>query len=127
MQAETHVITFVAQPEPIENDGKRYAALVIDMQNDFGARDGMFNWTHIPIAHADERQRGGARWDNAVPGDSVKSMIWLARKLVAFRLALEASDLIMTGSISRMFLLARGDRARAEFEGLGAVEVGIAA
>ena len=41
--------------------------------------------------------------------------------------SLRAGDLIMTGSITRMLPLSPGDRARAEFEGLGAVEVGIAA
>jgi 2-keto-4-pentenoate hydratase len=33
----------------------------------------------------------------------------------------------MTGSITRMLPLAPGDRARAEFERLGAVEVAVAA
>ncbi len=64
---------------------------------------------------------------DAVLGDPVNSVVWLARKLAEFGLSLRAGDLIMTGSITRMFPLAPGDRARAEFEGIGAVEVGIAA
>jgi 2-keto-4-pentenoate hydratase len=33
---------------------------------------------------------------------------------------------VMTGSLVRQFPLAAGDRARASFSGIGAVEVGIA-
>jgi 2-keto-4-pentenoate hydratase len=63
----------------------------------------------------------------AVLGDPVNSVVWLAGKLAEFGLSLRAGDLIMTGSITRMLPLSPGDRARAEFEGLGVVEVGIAA
>ena len=63
----------------------------------------------------------------AVLGDPLHSVVWLAKKLAEFGLALRPGDLIMTGSFTRQFPLAPGDRARAEFEGLGAVEVGIAA
>jgi 2-keto-4-pentenoate hydratase len=62
-----------------------------------------------------------------VLGDPLNAVLWLAGKLAGFGLGLRAGDLIMTGSITRMFPLAPGDRARAEFDGLGAVEVGIAA
>lgn len=64
---------------------------------------------------------------DAVLGDPVNAVVWLAGKLAEFGLSLRAGDLIITGSITRMFPLAPGDRARAEFEGLGAVEVGVAA
>ena len=63
----------------------------------------------------------------AVLGDSLHSVVWLAKKLAEFELALRPDDLIMTGSFTRQFPLAPGDRVRAEFEGLGAVEVGVAA
>ncbi|MBL6457222.1 isochorismatase family protein [Belnapia sp. T6] len=49
MQAEIHAITLDAQPEPIEIDRKRCAVLVVDMQNDFGARGGMFDRAGIDI------------------------------------------------------------------------------
>src|SRR4051812_11885630 len=50
MQAGTHVITLDAQREPVEIDCKRCAVLVVDMQNDFGARGGMFDRADIDIA-----------------------------------------------------------------------------
>jgi ureidoacrylate peracid hydrolase len=49
MQARPHVITLSAQPEPIEIDHNRCAVLVVDMQNDFGARGGMFDRAGIDI------------------------------------------------------------------------------
>ena len=49
MQARPHVITLSAQPEPIEIDRNRCAVLVVDMQNDFGARGGMFDRAGIDI------------------------------------------------------------------------------
>ena len=60
-------------------------------------------------------------------GDPLNAVVWLAGKLAQFGLGLRAGNLIMTGSISRMLPLTPGDRARAEFEGLGAVETSIAA
>jgi 2-keto-4-pentenoate hydratase len=68
------------------------------------------------------RARGGE-----VLGDPLNSVIWLAKKLAEFGLALRPGDLIMTGSFTRQFPLAPGDRVRAEFDGLGTVEVGVAA
>jgi 2-keto-4-pentenoate hydratase len=63
----------------------------------------------------------------AVQGGPLGSVVWLAKKLAEFDLALRPGDLIMTGSFTRQFPLAPGDRVRAEFDGLGAVEVGVAA
>jgi 2-keto-4-pentenoate hydratase len=60
----------------------------------------------------------------AVGGDPLRSVAWLARKLGEYGLALRAGDLIMTGSFTRQFPLAPGHRVRAEFE--GAVEVAVA-
>jgi 2-keto-4-pentenoate hydratase len=63
----------------------------------------------------------------AVGGDPLNSVIWLARKLGEYGLSLRAGDLIMTGSFTRQFPLVPGDRVRAEFDGLGTVEVSVAA
>lgn len=63
----------------------------------------------------------------AVLGDPVNSVVWLAAKLNDFGLVLGAGDMIMTGSFVRQFPLSPGDRVRAEFAGIGIVEVGIAA
>jgi 2-keto-4-pentenoate hydratase len=63
----------------------------------------------------------------AVLGDPIRSVVWLAGKLAEFGLGLRAGDLIMTGSFTRLIPLGPGDRMRAEFSGLGVVETGIAA
>ncbi len=43
-------ITVEARPEPITIDRARTAALVVDMQNDFGAKGGMFDRAGIDIS-----------------------------------------------------------------------------
>jgi 2-keto-4-pentenoate hydratase len=63
----------------------------------------------------------------AVLGDPVNSVVWLAAKLNDFGLVLGAGDMIMTGSFLRQFPLSPGDRVFADFAGVGIVEVGIAA
>jgi len=59
---------------------------------------------------------------DAVLGHPLHSIAWLAAKLAAYGRGLEAGDHIMTGSFTRQFLLAPGDRIRTEFERLGPVE-----
>jgi ureidoacrylate peracid hydrolase len=49
MQAATQLFILAAQPEPIKIGRERCAVLVIDMQNDFGARGGMFDRAGIDI------------------------------------------------------------------------------
>lgn len=59
---------------------------------------------------------------DAVLGHPLNSVIWLAAKLAAYGRRLEAGDHIITGSFTRQFPIALGDRIRTEFEGLGPVE-----
>lgn len=59
---------------------------------------------------------------DAVLGHPLHSIAWLAAKLAAYGRGLAAGDHIMTGSFTRQFLIASGDRIRTEFERLGAVE-----
>jgi 2-keto-4-pentenoate hydratase len=59
---------------------------------------------------------------DAVLGDPLNSVVWLAEKLSAFGRRLKAGELIMTGSFTRQFPIAKGERIRAEFERLGDVE-----
>jgi 2-keto-4-pentenoate hydratase len=59
---------------------------------------------------------------DAVLGHPLHSVAWLAAKLAAYGRGLRAGDHIMTGSFTRQFLIAPGDRIRTEFERLGAVE-----
>jgi 2-keto-4-pentenoate hydratase len=62
----------------------------------------------------------------AVLGDPINSVVWLAGQLGELGRTLAAGDMIMTGSFVRQFPLMPGDRARAEFAGIGTVEVGLA-
>jgi 2-keto-4-pentenoate hydratase len=58
---------------------------------------------------------------DAVLGHPYESVVWLARKLAQFGDRVRAGDYVMSGSFSRQFPLARGDRIEAVFEGIGAV------
>jgi 2-keto-4-pentenoate hydratase len=64
---------------------------------------------------------------DAVLGNPLNSVIWLARKLAEYGRAIRAGEIIMTGSFTRQFPLNPGDQVRTEFSGLGAVEVRMAA
>ena len=58
-----------------------------------------------------------------VLGSPINSVIWLARKLATFGHGLRPGDMIMSGSFTRQYGIAKGDRVRADFGGLGAVEI----
>jgi 2-keto-4-pentenoate hydratase len=57
----------------------------------------------------------------AVLGHPYNSVAWLASKLAHFGERLSAGDYIMSGSFTRQFPLARGDRIEAVFDNIGAV------
>ena len=63
----------------------------------------------------------------AVLGDPVNSLVWLAGKLAEYGRSLRPGDHVMTGSFVRQFPLAPGDRAEAEFAGIGTVSATVAA
>lgn len=50
MQPGSRLITLDARPEPVQIEAGRCAVLVVDMQNDFGAKGGMFDRAGIDIA-----------------------------------------------------------------------------
>ena len=58
-----------------------------------------------------------------VLGSPVNSVVWLARKLAAFDHCLRPGDLIMAGSFTRQYGIAKHQRVRSVFSGLGAVEI----
>jgi len=68
----------------------------------------------------------GAGRGEAVLGHPLRSVAWLAGKLAAYGRGLKAGDHVMTGSFTRQFPIARGDRIRTEFERVGAVEAAFA-
>ena len=56
---------------------------------------------------------------DAVLGNPLNSVVWLARKLTEFGRSIRPGDLVMTGSFVRQFPLAPGDHAEADFSGIG--------
>jgi 2-keto-4-pentenoate hydratase len=59
---------------------------------------------------------------DAVLGNPINSVVWLARKLADYGCSLRAGEIIMSGSFTRQFPIAPGDRIRVEFAGVGVVE-----
>jgi 2-keto-4-pentenoate hydratase len=59
---------------------------------------------------------------DAVLGNPLNSVVWLAAKLAEFGRSLKAGEIIMSGSFTRQFPIRPGDKIRCEFTGIGAVE-----
>ncbi len=62
---------------------------------------------------------------SAVLGHPYNSVAWLAAKLAQFGERVKAGDFIMSGSFTRQFPLAKGDRIEAAFAGIGAVTASV--
>lgn len=58
---------------------------------------------------------------DAVLGNPLNSIVWLAAKLGAYDRALKAGEIVMSGSFTRQFPIAPGDEIETVFSGLGAV------
>jgi 2-keto-4-pentenoate hydratase len=61
----------------------------------------------------------------AVLGNPLNSVIWLARKLREFGRGIEAGEIIMSGSFTRQFPIAPGARVEVDFAGVGEVRTGM--
>ena len=62
---------------------------------------------------------------SAVLGHPYNSVAWLAAKLAQFGERVKAGDYIMSGSFTRQFPLAQGDRIEAAFAGVGTVTASV--
>jgi 2-keto-4-pentenoate hydratase len=62
---------------------------------------------------------------DAVLGHPYNSVAWLASKLAQFGERISAGDYVMSGSFTRQFPLALGDRIEAAFAGIGAVSASV--
>ena len=60
---------------------------------------------------------------DAVLGNPVTAVAWLARKVASFGVRLEAGHVILPGSCTRAIDVRPGDDFHAEFKGLGAVDL----
>ena len=67
-------------------------------------------------------QEAGRGLGSAVLGNPLHSVVWLAKKLAEFGRHIAAGDIIMTGSFTRQFPIAPGDRVHVRFSGIGDVE-----
>lgn len=63
----------------------------------------------------------------AVLGNPLNSIVWLAAKLGAYGRILKAGEIVMTGSFTRQFPIAPGDKVETVFSGLGKVETAMSA
>ncbi len=59
---------------------------------------------------------------SAVLGNPLHSIVWLAKKLAEHGRHIRAGDIVMTGSFTRQFPIAPGDRIHVSFSGIGDVE-----
>jgi 2-keto-4-pentenoate hydratase len=62
---------------------------------------------------------------DAVLGNPLNSVIWLARKLQEFGRSIQPGEIIMSGSFTRQFPITPGDRVEVAFGGIGEVVVGM--
>ena len=60
---------------------------------------------------------------DAVLGNPVTAVAWLARKVDSFGVRLKAGDIVLPGSCTKAFDARPGDAFVAEFEGLGSVHL----
>ena len=68
-------------------------------------------------------QEAATGFGSAVLGNPLHSVVWLAKKLAEFGRHIRAGDIVMTGSFTRQFPIAPGDRVQVSFSGIGAVEM----
>lgn len=59
----------------------------------------------------------------AVLGNPVTAVAWLANKIAAFGVTLEAGHVVLPGSCTRMVPVSAGDHVRADFDRLGSVSI----
>jgi 2-keto-4-pentenoate hydratase len=64
---------------------------------------------------------------DAVLGNPLNSIVWLAAKLGAYGRALKAGEIVMTGSLTRQFPMAPGAKIETVFSGLGSVSTEMSA
>ena len=85
------------------------------------------NLTAIEARVSVNGQQVGSGTGDAVLGNPLNSIVWLAGKLGAYGRGLKAGEIVMTGSFTRQFTIAPGDEVETVFSGVGAVRTAMAA
>lgn len=67
-------------------------------------------------------QEVGRGFGSAVLANPLHSVVWLAKKLAEYGRHIRTGDVVMTGSFTRQFPIAPGDRVHVSFSGIGDVE-----
>ncbi|MFK5977283.1 MAG: fumarylacetoacetate hydrolase family protein [Rhizobiaceae bacterium] len=57
-----------------------------------------------------------------VLGNPINSLIWLAAKLAEYGRVIDAGAVVMSGSFTKQYSIAKGDIVHTQFEGIGVVE-----
>ena len=79
--------------------------------------------TGIPVLLWRNGEQVGAGRSDAVLGNPVIAVAWLARTVARFGVRLRAGHLVLPGSCTRAIDARAGDDFRAEFDGLGSVQL----
>jgi 2-keto-4-pentenoate hydratase len=85
------------------------------------------NLETIPVSVIINGQTAAAGTGDAVLGNPLNSLVWLAAKLSEYGRSLKAGEIIMSGSFTRQFPINPGDTIRADFTGVGSVETSMSA
>lgn len=106
--------------DTVADNGAAAGVIMGTAQIDPGDRD--LRWLGgMLLCNGDVEETGLAAGVLGHPGNAV---VWLANKLTEFDMAIEAGEVILTGSFARPVWATPGDRIVADFGDLGTVEVG---
>jgi 2-keto-4-pentenoate hydratase len=86
-------------------------------------RPGDVDLTAIPVGLWRNQEQVAAGRSDAVLGNPVIAVAWLARTVARFGVRLQAGHLVLPGSCTRAIDARAGDAFRAEFDGLGSVHL----
>ena len=97
----SYLVTVRLSERPIDLWEQIHASIRVDMHK---------NSEHVATGSSD-----------AVLGNPLNAVSWLARKVSSFGVRLRAGDVLLPGTAIRAEDVEPGDHVRAEFEGLGSV------
>jgi 2-keto-4-pentenoate hydratase len=82
-----------------------------------------FDYSKVTCTQFKNGEKVESGTGEAVLGNPLNSILWLKNALESHGRTLKAGDLVLTGSFVRQLPISSGDEVRAEFTGIGSVEV----